>query len=1359
MTPVKELGDEFINHFRAQLSLHIATLLFQKQKITNNDQWHDTTKKCLPFLLFAFQSSTVNTESSWLKNTNEVIRNLFTHLKKEGAFRCSQAGRTILACKAGKNNELLLPHGKSWITIDDIFNQVREICADLNWRKNIYRILFANADQQSKATTSYFVQNSYFQEPRYEVISFNDVDSYEDMAQYLYPSSLDHHVYLGLGRSDLHTYKTRTFNGLNLSTANLINCNPETINRLDMDSFLYCATIQAKRRLEAEKASYENFNNKPNEKPLILPAANIIEGLCTEEQNEWWLSAYKIYKNISGENLAQLKATIQFGIEAVRGIDTPKIDVIILLKLGDILLTRAGVCDKAEERRHLELRVEYIYKFAIKMLRNRESDSMRRLFKFITNNYDVEREIEQLTGTAIGHLSGIYFKREEFREFIEDFNGLQNPWAHFFKAEAYKKLDECGKTPKKTQKIYIEKARENLVETLALLDNNENIDKNNPLRIRVEKDLKRLQYDLSSSFNDNLDFHNTSQNGYGGSQEEEIYHNASASSFRGRREIPNYSEKFTEVEGLIRKLSDLVISVRDDVLCVRNDITSLRDELLNIRGDITDLNVNKDATTTKAVSDIYKSIEDLSWNVTYMMNLSGAAGAMPPNMRFPSPAAVQLQQMYNTAYPIYPMMQQQQQQGRVSMPAQLPPHLDYAGTLAAMNYGTPILPSPTPPQQSQQPANGQKSSLIDALNTPSVLNTWTNTFNPTQLPQTVPQQQPQPIIQNKPVEKAPPVNVVITSSDPLPAQNSVVTQQTLSVTIPPQHIKNFEPKSIVSVQEKPKEPLKPIDDNAKTINITSAISFGGFTGTAITVAPSATPEKSLTKVTPIKAKEVVNENKQSPFANFTFGQSGTKSFSELFGSINNKTESAKVTPTETTTTLNTSANNEDEDVDHYEPTAQFEPVIPLPDLVETKTGEEDEEVKFVHRAKLLRYDGDAREWKERGIGEMKVLVKKDDKTKARLLMRREQIFKLCCNMPITKELKFTKLKETALQFGGQDFSEPDGMRKETLTVRFKTAELTKSFWDAVLDVQKNLGENKKSVEKPIEPEKKKEEEKKGFGDMFKPKIGSWTCEACYISNKPDTLYCVACESPKDNTVPKKEPKSLLAPAADAPKFSFGMPNATGFSFGMPQAPAVVAPSITSSETSTTTVKPTSSFTFSSSTSTTGFSFGGGNEGAPSFKIQNSEASSESTVSSTQPGFKFSFAPTTTPTTSIDKLETPSISLGGGESKASDGFNFVFKKKSPVKSKSPGKSRNDSVNSEGGEEGADENEYHEEEENQTYFTPVIPLPDKIEVKTGEEDEEILYSHRSKLFRFVEKEWKERGIGDIKILKHKETSKLR
>lgn len=1461
LAPVKELAEEFINHFRGQLALNIASLLFQKQKVASNDQWRETTKKCLPFLLFAFQCSTVNTDAFWLKNSNETIRNLLSYLKKEGSFRCAQAGRTILACKSSGNEDIAISirHYKSWTSIEDIFNQVRETCVDLNWRKNIYRQLFANTDQQTKISSSYLVQNSYFQEPKYEIISFNDLETHEKMAQFLYPSSLEHHVYLGLGRKDFHSYKSYTFNGLNLSTSNLVNCNPETINRIDVDSFLYCAIIQAKRRLEAEKDCYESFSNKPSEKPLILPAANMVETLCTEEQNEWWLCAFKIYKNITGENLAQLKATLQFGIEAVRGIDTPKVDVIILLKLGDILLTRACAGEKSEERRHFELRVEYVYKIAMRMLKNRDSDNMRRIFKFATNNYDIDREVEQLAGTAIGHLSGIYFKREEYKEFIEDFAGLQNPWAHYFRAEAYKKLDESSKTPKKSKKLYVEKARENLIETLALLDSNENVDKNNPLRIRVEKDLKKMQYNLSSSFSDELDFHNVSHNGHA---DEEVFHNASSTSFRGRRDLSssavvhNYNEKFLEVENLIRKLSDLVVSVKDDVLCVRNDITDLKDELLTIRGDIADMNINREAATSKALGDVYKAIEDLTWNVACLMNLGqNPAGASMASgaARFPQiPIQAQLGQMYNTAYPMYPMQYPTQPMMQRPPPSVIPGQVptaqlgyDQMGQNLMMNSQNGIL---------AMQAGVPKSSLMEALNTPSLLNTWNNTYNhqgpltpPAQLAQAQPQPPqnittpvipPPPIvaapaalpIQNKPVEKAPPVNVVITSSDPLPAQNSFVSQPTLSVTIPPQHIKH------APQQPQPMFSQQPI--------VSSSVSQPQYEN----ISPTRNPEKP------------------SPFANFSFGQTGSanKSFSELFGNpstgktgsltssapqavqstsdewesrlnksnpnedkvehnrppISTAPQAAQSTPVEKDPNLNRSNHNEDE-VEHYEPSAHFEPVIPLPDLVEARTGEEDEDVKFVHRAKLLRFDGDTKEWKERGIGEMKVLVHKSDLSKSRLLMRREQIFKLCCNMVITKELKFKKMNKNTYSFFGQDFSEAE-MKTEMLAIKFKTAELAEAFITAVSDVQANISASKDVSKKkpdkkkedpnsfgdrfkpkagswsceacytsnkagdlycaaceapkdntvpkkaatsvlapaadapkfnfgiPTKDTSKKEPEKKkeGFGDLFKPKAGSWSCEACYISNNAGDLYCVACDSPKDSTVPKKEAKSLLQPAADAPTFNFGM-TSSGFTFGMPTpapAPATTQNKVTFGVQTTTTVSPVIPTTV---TSTTGFSFGNvaGTAGAEIPKDSTADSTSSGGFSFGAPK-AFSFGMENAP--AVDKLPVPVA-----ETPTTNGvkFNFVLKQKSP--SKSPSKARNDSVNS----EGAEDDDAYQEEENQTHFAPVIPLPDKIEVKTGEEDEEVLYCHRAKLFRFTDKEWKERGLGDIKILKHKETGKLR
>lgn len=93
---------------------------------------------------------------------------------------------------------------------------------------------------------------------------------------------------------------------------------------------------------------------------------------------------------------------------------------------------------------------------------------------------------------------------------------------------------------------------------------------------------------------------------------------------------------------------------------------------------------------------------------------------------------------------------------------------------------------------------------------------------------------------------------------------------------------------------------------------------------------------------------------------------------------------------------------------------------------------------------------------------------------------------------------------------------------------------------------------------------------------------------------------------------------------------------------------------------------------------------------------------------------------------------------------------MFKSKSPAKVE---------TNVSTGLEDVSDDENVEEEENNTYFTPVIPLPDKIEVKSGEEDEDVLYTHRAKLYRFRDKEWRERGLGDIKILRHKQTGRLR
>nr|KAF6444669.1 nucleoporin 153 [Molossus molossus] len=43
----------------------------------------------------------------------------------------------------------------------------------------------------------------------------------------------------------------------------------------------------------------------------------------------------------------------------------------------------------------------------------------------------------------------------------------------------------------------------------------------------------------------------------------------------------------------------------------------------------------------------------------------------------------------------------------------------------------------------------------------------------------------------------------------------------------------------------------------------------------------------------------------------------------------------------------------------------------------------------------------------------------------------------------------------------------------------------------------------------------------GFGDKFKPAVGTWDCDTCLVQNKPEAIKCVACETPKPGTGVKR----------------------------------------------------------------------------------------------------------------------------------------------------------------------------------------------------------------------------------------------
>uniref|UniRef100_A0A8C2TQY9 RanBD1 domain-containing protein n=1 Tax=Coturnix japonica TaxID=93934 RepID=A0A8C2TQY9_COTJA len=134
----------------------------------------------------------------------------------------------------------------------------------------------------------------------------------------------------------------------------------------------------------------------------------------------------------------------------------------------------------------------------------------------------------------------------------------------------------------------------------------------------------------------------------------------------------------------------------------------------------------------------------------------------------------------------------------------------------------------------------------------------------------------------------------------------------------------------------------------------------------------------------------------------------------------------------------------------------FEPIVQMPEKVEPFTGEEDEKVLYSQRVKLFRFDPETSQWKERGVGNLKIL-KNEVNGKVRILMRREQVLKVCANHWITTTMNLKQLSgsDKAWMWMASDFSDGDA-KLEQLAAKFKTPEQAEEFKQKFEECQKLL---------------------------------------------------------------------------------------------------------------------------------------------------------------------------------------------------------------------------------------------------------------------------------------------------------------
>ncbi len=534
----------------------------------------------------------------------------------------------------------------------------------------------------------------------------------------------------------------------------------------------------------------------------------------------------------------------------------------------------------------------------------------------------------------------------------------------------------------------------------------------------------------------------------------------------------------------------------------------------------------------------------------------------------------------------------------------------------------------------------------------------------------------------------------------------------------------------------------------------------------------------LTSDIPPKAK-VPSEPKhqtQDQSEVFTFGSKAAAGFSFTDGAQNkisifgDTDQSVSFTSGTKPTLENSEASGEtDNDSTHVEEDEDgphFEPVVPLPDKVDVKTGEEEEEEMFCKRAKLFRFDSETKEWKERGVGSIKILKHKSS-GKVRLLMRREQVLKICANHYINTDmaLKPNAGSDKSWVWYAMDYA--DEMPKtEQLAIRFKMAE------DAVLFKVKFEEAQKFILESPQEQQTEKKSETPqpqvsskavDLKTLFSKKEGEWDCDMCCVRNAPTSAVCVACNSAAPSTA---QIKPIEEPKDSGPAFKFGTSTDKASSEGFQFEPSTAEAEKSSGS---------SSFSFSMPEPVGGFKFGiAESEAKPSVgQSQNGSASDLLKNIAELHKEKEKEAAPSSSDQFVDADSHDNNPLFTGKPNtfsfadlAGSQGSFQFGQNDPTFKGFAGAGKQLFTGFPSGTKAdtsgdQDDEMYKTEEDDDIQFEPVVQMPEKVDLVTGEEDEKVLYSQRLKLFRFDTEanQWKERGVGNLKLLKNNQNGRLR
>ncbi|XP_077094435.1 E3 SUMO-protein ligase RanBP2-like isoform X5 [Siphateles boraxobius] len=1092
-----ELSEVF-TETRAQLYLYAGTLLLKTAQ-DGPRQWRAVRDLAAVCYLVAYQAPRPKTKSLKSEQASHEPLELLA------SDRQSQAGHMLLNLSQD---------------VEQLLKEVVEAFGNRNGPSLLFDALFGS---QAHSQLS-FICNDEMHMVSARAPSADDLAKWDSGAVLLHAGDLQHLAWLGLQWAlmeqsvSLQRWLKQLFPRLTLETSKLDTNSPESICLLDLEVFL-CGVVFSSQTQLQETARMASCSS-PHQ-PRCLPL-HIIRLLSSAKQREWWDAVYRlIHKRALPGTSAKLRMLVQHGLGTLRAGEKHGLQPALLIHWAQHLTDVGERVNSYYDQKDYAGRSVHYWKVVLPLLekiQNKRSipEPLEPMFMHF-HSRDIQpsqvRVYEEEAAISSATLLDIEGNTDEAIAKLEKLNSISSNW-HL--AKIYQRLsEEAGNGMEETQgrstnfllqfrkylaKIYqaspedMDKLRVSMEDVMDMLN-----EVNQQLADDGERDEDHVDYPLTSSPGQPTQPHVK----FSTPSPSKSATSPSKRSIFSPKTTPHWAE---DQKSLLQLLCQQVESLKNEVH---------------------DLRLN----SPEATASSYRMYRDNYPAEGLQEGFPGAQAfhGAPLTVTTTGPSAYYNQSpAYNSQYLLRPAANVTPTKGPVYGMNRLPPQQH----MYAYQQSTH-----TPPLQSTPACIYPQEQVFGApirFESPatSLLSPYSEEYYGHSFPQpTVNPTLPEPGYFTKPC--------VDTSTQPSKTSEN----------------KAVDPKMSLGSQfagEPPKVPNFGGVAVAPSTSATTAFKFnsnfksndGDFTFSSAQLKNSESLLGLLTSDIPPKEegpsepKHQTQEHLPSQSGVFTFGSKSATGFTftdatqlkmNIFDNTDQRFSFASGTKPvlgnpEAREEKSGESDNDSTHVEEEEDGPHFEPIVPLPDKVDVKTGEEEEEEMFCKRAKLFRFDPETKEWKERGIGSFKIL-KHRTSGKVRLLMRREQVLKICANHYITADmvLKPNAGSDKSWVWYAMDYA--DEMPKtEQLAIRFKTADDAALFKYKFEEAQQFILEapqgqqleNKCETPKPQVSSKEMD-----LKTLFSKKKGEWDCDVCCVRNAPTSAVCVACNSAAPSTTKDK----------------------------------------------------------------------------------------------------------------------------------------------------------------------------------------------------------------------------------------------